>query len=81
MNTLQARISNCLDTILELQPGLRRLYRTAFAEDFACLRAYAAKVAAMRAEEEDVERLESMTAAFIQELEFTSNCHSARQIH
>lgn len=72
MNVLKIRLRNCLQTILELQPAMRKLYRTNFAEDLRRLQKYIDLIDGMNLEEEDVARLESLTADFIKEVEFSS---------
>lgn len=71
MNVLKCRLRNCLQTILELQPAMRKLYRTNFAEDLCRLQKYMDLIDGMNLEEEDVARLESLTEAFIREVEFS----------
>lgn len=70
MNTLQIRLKNCLQTILEIQPAMRRIYRANFREDFLRLQAFASLVDSMDLAEEDVAHLETMTATFIRETGF-----------
>lgn len=72
MSVLQLRLKNCLQTILELQPAMRKVYRVNFAEDFSQLKSYLKRLDDMDLREEDVERLESMTADFLKEARFTT---------
>lgn len=71
MNILKIRLRNCLQTILELQPAMRKLYRANFAEDLCSLQKYIDLIDGMNLEEEDVERLEALTETFIREVEYT----------
>lgn len=68
MSILEIRLKNCLQTILELQPAMRRFYRVSFADDFSRLKTYLNRIDNMELAEEDVERLESMTADFLREV-------------
>lgn len=71
MNSLQIRLKNCIETILDLRPCMRKLYQTSFAEDFSRLETFAEKIDAMSLKEDEVERLEEMTAAFIRQARFS----------
>lgn len=68
MNVLQFRLTNCLQTILDMQPALRTSCRAALAGDMALLRSYMSRVEDMDLGEEDVARLEHMTSRFLREL-------------
>lgn len=72
MSVLQIRLKNCLQTILDLQPSMHKVYRANFAEDFSQLKAYLMRVDNMDLREEDVERLEHMTIEFLKEARFAS---------
>lgn len=74
MNILRIRLRTCLQTILELQSAMRKIYRTNLAEDLCNLQKYIDLIDGMNLEEEDVVRLESLTAAFIREVEFSGGC-------
>ena len=66
MSTLQLRLKNCIQTILELEPQIGAdLSDRYFVEE---LRRFLDSVEQMRLGEDDVERLESATATFLEEL-------------
>lgn len=66
---LSARIINCLQTILELEPMLRSLDtgRLLLAE-FTTLKTFLKEMDAIALDEDDVERIETATERFLQEL-------------
>ena len=69
MSTLQLRLKNCIQTILELEPQIGAdLSDRYFVEEFMALRRFLDSVEQMRLGEDDVERLESATATFLEEL-------------
>jgi len=74
MSVLQIRLKNCLQTILDLQPCMRKIYRASFAEDFTRLKSYLLRVDNMDLKEEDVKQLENMTMEFLKEIRC---CHPA----
>lgn len=69
MSTLQLRLKNCIQTILELEPDMRAgIWGRHFDEELSTLKAYLQRVDAMELAEDDVQRLESATAGFLAEL-------------
>lgn len=69
MSRLQVRLKNCIQTILELEPGMRSVSAAAsFAEDFASLKRFLGRIDHMTLAEEDVQRLETATDALLAEL-------------
>ena len=67
MSTLQLRLKNCIQTILELEPQIGAdLSDRYFVEEFMALRRFLDSVEQMRLGEDDVERLESATATFLE---------------
>ncbi|MEF2145878.1 MAG: hypothetical protein V3573_10565 [Desulfovibrionaceae bacterium] len=63
------RITNCLQTILELEPELRKLeLGTSLLDEFAFLKQFLEKVDHMHLSEAEVERIEKATAKFLDEL-------------
>lgn len=64
-----ARISNCLQTILELEPELERmeLGKSLLAE-FSVLKEFLQKIDTVVLSEEDVLRVETATSSFLDEL-------------
>lgn len=63
------RLSNCLQTILELEPELERLeIADNLLDEFGILKDFLAKLEKCRVREADVERIESATACFLSEL-------------
>ncbi len=66
---LQLRLSNCLQTILELEPDLERLeLGHALIKEYAQLKSFVDKVNQLRLDEEDVRRIEMATASFLEEI-------------
>lgn len=70
MSALQLRIKNCLQTILDVQPSLRNIYRNNFAEDFKAIKAWLPRIDSMDLKEEDVVRLENVTTEFLREARY-----------
>lgn len=68
MSILQLRLKNCIQTILELEPGMEGS-EGAFNEDFTSLRTCLARVDQMELAEEDVSLLERAASDFLLELE------------
>lgn len=66
---LMFRITNCLQTILELEPELKRLeLGHVLLKEFGILKAFLLKVDKFDLEEADVQRIENATASFLDEL-------------
>lgn len=66
---LCARIVNCLQTILELEPMLRRMDMGRFLlDEFQALKVFLNDVNQIELDEHDVSRIESVTELFLQEL-------------
>jgi len=64
-----ARISNCLQTILDLEPELERIeLGKSLLEEFAVLKDFLQKIDTVELSESDVERVEVATANFLEEL-------------
>lgn len=69
MSTLQLRLKNCIQTILELEPDMRAgIWGRHFDEELSTLKEYLQRVDTMDLAEDDVQRLESATAVFLSEL-------------
>jgi hypothetical protein len=67
--TLQVRLRNCLLTILELEPDLKRLeIGQELLAEYSLLRSFVDKLDEVMLEEEDVCRIERATATFLDEL-------------
>ena len=67
--TLAARIMNCLQTILELEPMLRRLDSGhILLSEFKVLKAFLDEMDGLSLDEDDVTRIETATEHFLQEL-------------
>lgn len=75
MSILQMRIKTCLQTLLDLQPAMRRIYQRNMAEDFSQLRAWLERVEQMPLAEEDVARIENITSELLKEIRLDS-CRS-----
>lgn len=68
-NSHMARISNCLETILELEPELEKIeFGKSLLEEFGVLKDFLQRIDTVVLNEEDVERVESATASFLEEL-------------
>ena len=66
---LMFRITNCLQTILELEPQIEKLeLGKDLLKEFEHLKAFLSKVDHIDLQEDDVERIESATASFLDEL-------------
>jgi hypothetical protein len=64
-----ARISNCLQTILELEPELERIeLGKSLLEEFSVLKDFLQKIDTVALSEDDVERVEIATSNFLEEL-------------
>jgi len=63
------RITNCLQTILDLEPEIRRLdLGHVLLKEFGLLKAFLLKIDKFDLEETDVQRIENATASFLEEL-------------
>ena len=67
-SVLQIRLKNCIQTILDLEPAIRERGENEFEDDFHKLKSYLRRVDEMELGEDDVSRLEYVTAAFLSEL-------------
>ena len=64
------RITNCLQTILELEPQLEKLeHGNSLLDEFVVLKSFLEKIDKVELNEADVERIESATANFLKELQ------------
>ena len=64
------RITNCLQTILELEPQLERVeHGNSLLDEFAVLKSFLQKIDEVDLSEADVQRIESATANFLKELQ------------
>lgn len=70
MNKLQYRLTNSIRSLLEIQPRLRKPYQQCMAEEFTALSQSLAKVEKMELCEEDMQKLESLTEKFMQEVRY-----------
>ena len=69
MSTLQIRLKNCIQTILDLEPDMRAgIWGRHFDEELSTLKDYLQRVDRMNLAEDDVRRLENATASFLAEL-------------
>ncbi len=68
-SSLAARIVNCLQTILELEPMLRRMDSgQVLLSEFKVLKAFLNDMDNIALDEDDVTRIENATECFLQEL-------------
>ena len=68
-NSHMARISNCLETILELEPELEKIeLGKSLLEEFGVLKDFLQKIDRVSLSEDDVERVEAATSTFLEEL-------------
>jgi len=64
-----ARISNCLETILELEPELEKIeFGKSLLEEFGVLKDFLRRIDTVVLSDEDVDRVETATANFLEEL-------------
>lgn len=64
------RITNCLQTILELEPQLEKLeHGNSLLDEFVVLKSFLEKIDKVDLNEADVERIELATANFLKELQ------------
>jgi DNA mismatch repair ATPase MutS len=64
-----ARISNCLQTILDLEPELERIeLGKSLLEEFSVLKDFLQKIDTVDLSEDDVARVETATSNFLEEL-------------
>ncbi|MFT4300733.1 MAG: hypothetical protein QM579_03180 [Desulfovibrio sp.] len=72
MSTLQVRLKNCIQTILELEPDMKAgVWGRYFDMELSSLKDYLSQVDQMDLAEEDVKRLENATATFLSELKLS----------
>lgn len=66
---LMVRITNCLQTILELEPQIEKLeLGKDLLKEFEQLKSFLSKVDSIDLQEDDVVRIENATASFLDEL-------------
>jgi len=64
------RITNCLQTILDLEPQLEKLeHGNSLLDEFVVLKSFLEKIDKVDLNEADVERIETATANFLKELQ------------
>ncbi len=64
------RITNCLQTILDLESQLEKLeHGNSLLDEFVVLKSFLEKIDKVDLSEEDVERIEAATANFLNELQ------------
>lgn len=64
------RITNCLQTILDLESQLEKLeHGNSLLDEFAVLKSFLEKIDKVELSESDVERIEKATSNFLKELE------------
>ena len=64
------RITNCLQTILDLEPQIEKLENgNSLLDEFAVLKSFLEKIDKVELSESDVERIENATSSFLKELE------------
>lgn len=69
-HTLQERLKNCIQTILELEPDVERLeLGHILREEYSTLREFLERVDSVQLDEGEVERIEKATERFLAELE------------
>lgn len=66
---LKLRLNNCLETILELEQELEKLdLSRKFIDELEVLKGFMSKMEKIQVSEDEVERIESATGNFLQEL-------------
>lgn len=74
------RITNCLQTILDLESQLEKLeHGNSLLDEFAVLKSFLEKIDKVELSEGDVERIEKATANFLRELEGPLNRQAERR--
>ncbi len=69
LSDLQARVLNCLQTILDLEADLKRLTLSEeLLEDFENLRRLIVRIDDVALQEQEVRRIEAATSQFLEEL-------------
>lgn len=69
MSILQIRLKNCIQTLLELEPQMLENGETSYNEEFSFLKNYIKNIDRMELMEDEVLKLENITAVFLAELE------------
>jgi len=73
--TLHVRLKNCLQTILELEPELEQLdMGNLLLKEYHQLRLFCERIAEVPLSEQDVKRIETATACFLDELREPLSC-------
>lgn len=79
MNQLHLRLKNCLQTILDLESGIKKNNLDVFEADFISLKQYMEKIEQIQVKEEEVTRLENITSSFLREIgrkaHWVKNCN------
>lgn len=73
MNQLHLRLKNCIQTILDLEAGIKKNNLDIFDADFLSLRQYMENMEQIQLKEEEVIRLENATSHFLREIGRKSN--------
>lgn len=73
MSLLQLRLKNCLQTILDLESGLRENSMDVYDEDLDILKDYLKHAGSMDLVEDDVARLENATSVFLKEISHSAH--------
>lgn len=68
MSTLQIRLKNCLQTILELEPEMHENGEDSFDHEFSSIKAFLTHVDQMDLAEEEVQWMENVTVIVLSEL-------------
>lgn len=77
---LMIRVSNCLETILELEYELKRFdMGKTLVDEFDMLKDFLSRMNNIEVCEEDVKRIEAATANFLEELKEPLGCFDAHQ--
>lgn len=74
------RITNCLQTILDLESQLEKLeHGNSLLDEFAVLKSFLEKIDKVELSETDVERIEKATSNFLKELKEPLNRQAGRR--
>ena len=68
MSDLQMRLKNCLQTILELEPGMHAKGEDSFDTEFSSIKSFLSHVDQMELAEEEVRWMEDVTVIVLSEL-------------
>lgn len=78
MSNLQIRLKNCLQTILELEPGMHENGEDSFDMEFSSIKSFLDHIDQMELLEEEVQWMENVTVIVLSEL---AHCNPLTMTH